>query len=234
MQINWNHLHHAYGLATDTPKHLQNLLSPNFSLRDNAVNHLFSAVIHQSTVFPVTPVVCRALLGLLHEPALRENMRDFYNQQYKRQIEWLNKVIADPNTHEVLRNARISQRVELEKALNSTHPIILLDYIIAFFDYVGDSLLHTDVPTEIDRPSQEEITTLYNSYHEKDGHGLKKFYNSPLEGALLDIAVRDLFCMANDIINAFQSLTTEASPSTAKEAVSVIGMWKKIAVKFSE
>ena len=235
MQTNWNHLHHAYGLATDTPNHLQNLLSPNFDLRDDAVNHLFSAVVHQNTTYPVTPVVVQALLGLLHEPALRENMRDFYNQQYKIGIAWRNKEIADSNTHEIMRNARISQRDELEKALNATHPIEVLDYIISFLGYVGDNLLYTDVLTEISRPSEEEITNLYNSYSKKDEHGFsKEFYQSPLEAILLEIAVYDVFSMAGDVINALQPLTSDANFNIAKEAASVIEVWKKNAIKFSE
>lgn len=68
----WGRLFHAYGVADDTPGHLRNLVSDLAAHRQAALTHLDSAVLHQGTIFSVTPAAVRVLAGLLPEPALRE------------------------------------------------------------------------------------------------------------------------------------------------------------------
>jgi len=53
-RTDWAHLSHAYGPATDTPGHLDHLLSPNAGERERALDHLWGAVLHQGTTYPVT------------------------------------------------------------------------------------------------------------------------------------------------------------------------------------
>lgn len=71
----WRRHFHAYGLALDTPDQLRDLFSPRAALRQGAMQHLNSAVLHQGTIFSVTPVVVRIVIDQLHEPVLREPMR---------------------------------------------------------------------------------------------------------------------------------------------------------------
>ncbi|HEY0681188.1 MAG TPA: hypothetical protein VGD45_02560 [Steroidobacter sp.] len=63
--IDWKRLHHAYGRATDTPDHLRALLGEDSEARKEALDHLWSAIIHQGTLYPATGPVARVIAGLL-------------------------------------------------------------------------------------------------------------------------------------------------------------------------
>jgi hypothetical protein len=67
----WSRLFHAYGAATDTPAHLRALTSGDLDAQLAALDHLDFAVLHQGTVYSVTPVAVRVVAGLLDEPVLR-------------------------------------------------------------------------------------------------------------------------------------------------------------------
>jgi hypothetical protein len=69
--IDWGLFFHAYGVAEDTPGHLRHLASDDEVLRTAAFEHLHGAVIHQGTIYSVTPAAVRSVAGLLAEPALR-------------------------------------------------------------------------------------------------------------------------------------------------------------------
>lgn len=61
----WWRLHHAYGRATDTPGHLRALLEDDPKGRDKAIDHLFSAIIHQETPWTATGPAALVVAGLL-------------------------------------------------------------------------------------------------------------------------------------------------------------------------
>ena len=61
----WWRLHHAYGRASDTPGHLRALLGDDPKGRDEAIDHLFSAIIHQETPWTATGPVALVVAGLL-------------------------------------------------------------------------------------------------------------------------------------------------------------------------
>jgi hypothetical protein len=70
----WDRLLHAYGPASGTPAHLRALEGSDDAAVDRALDHLWSAVLHQGSIYPATaPVVawlCAALRdGRLHERA---------------------------------------------------------------------------------------------------------------------------------------------------------------------
>ncbi|MFD0782867.1 hypothetical protein [Micromonospora avicenniae] len=65
MTVDWGRLQHAYGWATDTPKHLQALESGDAEARAAALNHLDIAVLHQGFPETATAPVVRALTTLL-------------------------------------------------------------------------------------------------------------------------------------------------------------------------
>ncbi|MCP3100805.1 hypothetical protein LZ198_18195 [Myxococcus sp. K15C18031901] len=66
----WSRLLHAYGRATETPAHLRALLELEPRGRHAAMNHLWSAILHQGTPWPATEVVARVAVGLLDDPRL--------------------------------------------------------------------------------------------------------------------------------------------------------------------
>lgn len=76
--VDWKCLFHAYGVADDTPDHLRNLTGQDVKAREAALDHLTSAVVHQSSNFSVTPAAVRVVAGLLGEPVLRE--ADFWRR----------------------------------------------------------------------------------------------------------------------------------------------------------
>ena len=74
--VDWSRLFHAYGMAEDTPGHLRHLVDDDASLREAAIEHLYAAVLHQGTIYSVTPSAVRVLIELLDEPALRQSLGD--------------------------------------------------------------------------------------------------------------------------------------------------------------
>jgi hypothetical protein len=70
--VDWGRHFHAYGVADDTPDQLRKLTSESEALRAAAVDYLNAAVLHQGTIYPVTPAAVRVVAGLLGEPVLRE------------------------------------------------------------------------------------------------------------------------------------------------------------------
>ncbi|GIH25908.1 hypothetical protein Aph01nite_42180 [Acrocarpospora phusangensis] len=70
--IDWSRLFHAYGPASDTPAHLRALTGPDDDARTGALDHLWSAVIHQGTPWTVTPPAALVVAELLTDP---ETMR---------------------------------------------------------------------------------------------------------------------------------------------------------------
>jgi hypothetical protein len=63
----WARLHHAYGRATETPDHLHALLEGNRRARQEAMSHLWSAIIHQGTPWTATGPVALVVAGLLSD-----------------------------------------------------------------------------------------------------------------------------------------------------------------------
>lgn len=82
-ETDWTKLHHAYGRATDTPDHLRALLGENSEARKEALDHLWTAVIHQGTLYPATGPAARVIAGLLtdaridHGESIRPNLLAF-------------------------------------------------------------------------------------------------------------------------------------------------------------
>jgi hypothetical protein len=63
-------LFHAYGRASDTPGHLAALAGDDVTTRRAALEHLWSAVIHQGTPWTATPPAAAAVAALIHDPRL--------------------------------------------------------------------------------------------------------------------------------------------------------------------
>lgn len=68
--VDWDGLFHAYGPAGDTPAHLRALTGGDADAQRAALDHLWSAVIHQGTPWSVTPPAALVVAGLLPDPAL--------------------------------------------------------------------------------------------------------------------------------------------------------------------
>lgn len=73
--IAWDRLFHAYGKATDTPGFLANL-SPACTAqeRQDAVAHLYSALLHQDTIWTATPVAVRVVAGMVRANNVGEDV----------------------------------------------------------------------------------------------------------------------------------------------------------------
>ncbi len=54
-ETDWSRLSHAYGRADDTPLHLAALTGSDAEARSTALGHLWGAVLHQGTLWRVTP-----------------------------------------------------------------------------------------------------------------------------------------------------------------------------------
>lgn len=69
---NWEMQQHAYGRATDTPDFLRALLSPETEGRKAAMQHLWSAILHQGTPWLATEPASLVIVGFLNDPRLEE------------------------------------------------------------------------------------------------------------------------------------------------------------------
>lgn len=69
--VDWGSLEHAYGPATTTPAYLRALLATDPAVLDLAVDHLWSAVTHQGTVYSATAAAAPFLLAILADDAGR-------------------------------------------------------------------------------------------------------------------------------------------------------------------
>ncbi|MBY8847776.1 GNAT family N-acetyltransferase, partial [Saccharothrix sp. MB29] len=79
----FSRLLHAYGVASDTPAHLAALTGDDPAARARAARHLRSAVVHQSTVWSVTPHALPAVLAALSDPRaadVRADLLDFLDE----------------------------------------------------------------------------------------------------------------------------------------------------------
>ncbi len=63
--IDWQHLTHAYGPATDVPDLIRALASPEKSMRDQALYELHGNIWHQGTVYEATAYAVPFLIRLL-------------------------------------------------------------------------------------------------------------------------------------------------------------------------
>lgn len=75
----WSGLSHAYGNAAETPDHIRALVSSDPDERMNAVEHLWAAVLHQGTIYPVTPFVARILALMLPDDRLAARARSVFD-----------------------------------------------------------------------------------------------------------------------------------------------------------
>lgn len=71
----WAALTHAYGRATDTPGHLRALVGDDDTARRAAMDHLWSAIIHQGTPWLATPRVALFVAEHLTDPQV-DDIRD--------------------------------------------------------------------------------------------------------------------------------------------------------------
>ncbi|MEV4823160.1 hypothetical protein [Micromonospora sp. NPDC049274] len=63
---------HAYGLAVDTPGHLAALAGDDPAARARALEHLWSAIIHQGTPWTATPPAALEVAALLSDPRVTD------------------------------------------------------------------------------------------------------------------------------------------------------------------
>jgi hypothetical protein len=148
--INWNRFYHAYGIATDTLGHLQNLFNSDFTQRHNAIEHLFGAVLHQGTIYTVTPIVVKMLITILNHPALREDMGEFYKEKYSSQLIQTKKKMNSPDTTPVFAKALLHRCTQLEEVLKSQDGNNGLVQVLSFLGSVGESLLFNEAPADSD------------------------------------------------------------------------------------
>jgi len=228
-KINWNRLYHAYGIATDTPNHMQNLLSHDLVQRNNAIGHLFSAVLHQGTVYTVTPIVVQILISVLHDPVLNEDMSEFYREKYKARLAQTKKELSSPNITDIMKKPLLHRCTQLEKVLASQDGNNGLVQVLSFFDHVGESLSYNEVPIENSSPSAEELDTLFNSASEEDDN--EEFWISPLHEKLTNRAIFDLFRMADDVLASINCFVSDANLAVMQTAKNAAASWAKVAAK---
>jgi hypothetical protein len=101
--VSWSRLFHAYGVASDTARHLQGLLSDDDAAFDAALDHLHGAVLHQGTVYPATVPSLRVVAGMLHNQARHQVLRrhdEHGRSRLASLLEWIDAVGDSASWHE--------------------------------------------------------------------------------------------------------------------------------------
>ncbi|MFD7307281.1 hypothetical protein [Promicromonospora sp. NPDC059942] len=98
-EVDWSRLFHAYGVAADTSRHLQGLVSDDDAAFADGLDHLHGAVLHQGTVYPATVPSLRVVAGMLHDPALRRR-DDHGKSRLASLLEWIDAVGDSASWHE--------------------------------------------------------------------------------------------------------------------------------------
>ena len=70
--VEWHHLSHAYGPATDVPDLLRALQSPDEEIREEAHTQLYISICHQGTVYEATAYAVPFLIELLSCCSVRD------------------------------------------------------------------------------------------------------------------------------------------------------------------
>jgi hypothetical protein len=74
-EYNWIELEQAYGSAEKAPEYLQNLMSEDEDLLDEAINEfLLSQVCHQYTTYSCTPAVLRCVIYIVQNHQCDESL----------------------------------------------------------------------------------------------------------------------------------------------------------------
>ena len=186
-------------------------------------------MLHQGTIYTVTPIVVKILINMLRDPALKEDMSEFYRKKYKNHLAQTKEKLNAPNITEIMKQALLHRCAQLEKVLDSQEGNNGLVQVLSFLDYVGESLSYCDVPTEISAPSMEELDKLFNSASEEDDN--EEFWLSPLHERLASQAIFDLFCMTGDVLAAVSCFVLDANPAIKQAASNVVANWTKAAAK---
>lgn len=76
----WSRAFHAYGPGTDAPEHLTALLSEDEGQRSKALDYLYSALLHQGTVYPATPPAVLYAADLLADPAADRPVHGMFSE----------------------------------------------------------------------------------------------------------------------------------------------------------
>jgi hypothetical protein len=112
-KVDWTSVSHAYGLATDVPDTLRKLTSPDDEILDEALEHLFSSIWHQDTVYSATAFAVTFLVQLLTEAKvggrtkyqlitlLREISRGsgYFIVHYELDPQWSDQYLASEGTN---------------------------------------------------------------------------------------------------------------------------------------
>lgn len=101
--MDWSRLFHAYGVASDTSRHLHALVSDDDAAFGAAVDHLFGAVLHQGTVYPATVPALRVVAGTLHDQGRHQVLRrrdDDGRSRLAALLEWIDAVGDSASWHE--------------------------------------------------------------------------------------------------------------------------------------
>jgi hypothetical protein len=110
--VDWSRLFHAYGVASDTSRHLHALVSDDDAAFGAAVDHLFGAVLHQGTVYPATVPALRVVAGTLHDQGYHQVLRrrdEHGRSRLASLLEWIDAVGDSASWHE---DTRASDAVE--------------------------------------------------------------------------------------------------------------------------
>src|SRR5260370_14556458 len=73
--VDWAHLNHAYGSATDVPDMIRALASPDTATRHAAYDALYGTILHQGSVYAATGSAVPFLIELLTEESVEEKAR---------------------------------------------------------------------------------------------------------------------------------------------------------------
>lgn len=202
--VAWDRLFHAYGAATDTPAQLRNLASADPGLQSQCLDYLDGAVLHQGTIWTVTPVAVRVVAGLLGDPSLR-------------------RPLPDDNT---MRDV-VGQL--FEQTPDAT-PVLVP--VLGFLASVGDSLAWAwpALPEPLPQASATELDQFYTQLADED----ESAWESPVPVVLMCQAVVELRAMAGEVAAAIIPLVHDADLTVRCQAAHAAAQWCRSADPYAD
>ena len=194
----WSRTFHAYGPGTDAPKHLAALRAGRDSQAAAALGYLYSAVLHQGTVYPATPPAVRYVADLLSDPA------------------------ADRRVHGVFDEATGAGAVPLRQHLLR----FLADVAWSVAEVCGgysDAELDALADPGERRGELDAFLERMARGEDGDADDGEEIWEDPLLGTVMNTALRDLRRSAPALLEAVRPLLTHRERGVRQRAVTAAG-----------
>ncbi|WP_017590008.1 hypothetical protein [Nocardiopsis ganjiahuensis] len=198
--FDWSRTFHAYGPGTDAPENLAGLRSEDADERVSALGYLYSAILHQGTVYPATPPVVLYAAALLSGPEADRPVRGLFGEA--------TGSASVPLGRHLLHFLAAVARAVAESTGNAT---------TAELDALAD-------PGD----RKDEIDALLDRIADGGEDVDEEVWEDPLLDTLCNAVLRDLRRAAPALLDAVRPLLTHRDSGVRRQAVTTAGALSRL------